>query len=336
MDPQARDIDPPADIDPLTRAAIRHGCDKWGTHFYTPVYHELFVSRRDQALRMLEIGVGGFQFAAMGGASLRMWADYFPRAAIVGIDIVEKRLDLDPRITVLQGSQDDAEFLRRVVADHGPFDIIIDDGSHVPQHVLASFDCLFPTLADGGVYVIEDVQTCFWPGRGGDPETGAETMFMARAILENLQHAEIRVVRPEQRFYNLATQIRSFRAFHNMFVIEKGDNTAPSSHAFRADDPHAARALAAMRAVLHEDPAPAGYMNLIQTLAAGGDMHGALRAQAEAEALWPDNSHIALTAYQLAHVTEDEDALQAGRARLRGLGFTEAELDELLRRLGED
>jgi hypothetical protein len=36
------------EIDPLTRLAIRHGTDKWGPHFYTPVYHELFAPLRDR------------------------------------------------------------------------------------------------------------------------------------------------------------------------------------------------------------------------------------------------------------------------------------------------
>ena len=323
-------------IDPLTRAAIRHGCDKWGTHFYTPVYHELFAARRDRPLRILEIGVGGFQSSNLGGASLRMWADYFPRAAIVGIDIVEKRLDIDPRVKILQGSQDDPEFLRRVVAEHGPFDIVIDDGSHVPKHVIASFDCLFPTLADGGLYVIEDVQTCFWPGRGGDPETGAETMFLARAVLENLHHAEIRVIQPQRKFFNLAYQIRSFRAFHNIFVIEKGDNTEPSSHGFHADNPHAAHAIAATEAVLRDDPTPAGYANFIQTLFACGDLERARLILQDAQASWPQDVPLAVTAFQLAFACQAEDAMQAARVRLLALGCTGAELDEMLRRMKED
>ena len=41
--------------------------------------------------------------------------------------------------------------------------VFIDDGSHVPAHVATSFYALFPRLADGGLYVIEDVQTAFWP-----------------------------------------------------------------------------------------------------------------------------------------------------------------------------
>jgi hypothetical protein len=293
------------EIDPLTRLAIRHGCDKWGVHFYTPVYHELFGHLRERPLRMLEIGVGGFEFPTIGGASLRMWADYFPRARIVGIDILEKRLDLDPRVTVLQGSQDDPEFLRLVSAAHGPFDIIVDDGSHMPKHVLASFDYLFPALADGGLYVIEDVQTCFWPGRGGSPVTGAETMHLARLVIESLHHAEIGLAQPDRVFPPMATQIRSFRVFHNIFVIEKGDNTEPSSHGFRTDNAQAQRAMASIADGVARNPTPEAVANQIDVLAAARDWDGAKQVAAEALRRWPGNARVILATSLLARDSAD-------------------------------
>jgi hypothetical protein len=41
------------------------------------------------------------------------------------------------------GSQADPEFLRRVVREFGPFDLIIDDGSHHSSHIIATFNHLF-------------------------------------------------------------------------------------------------------------------------------------------------------------------------------------------------
>src|SRR5689334_10506628 len=140
----AAPIPPVEETDPLTRLAIVHGTDKWGAHFYTPVYHRLFAHLRDRAVRLLEIGVGGVEFAKVGGASLAMWADYFPNGRILGIDLFPKEMTFGPRISVERGSQDDAAFLTRMSAEHGPFDIVIDDGSHYPAQVSASFDTLFP------------------------------------------------------------------------------------------------------------------------------------------------------------------------------------------------
>jgi hypothetical protein len=90
-------------IDPLTRLAIRHGTDKWGPHFYTPIYHELLAPLRDRPVKLLEIGVGGYGFRKIGGASLAMWADYFQWGTILGLDVAEKQLSLGPRVTILQG-----------------------------------------------------------------------------------------------------------------------------------------------------------------------------------------------------------------------------------------
>ena len=47
-----------------------------------------------------------------------------------------------------------------------PWDIIIDDGSHVPYHQVFSFFSLWKAVVPGGLYVIEDVETNYWkPGR---------------------------------------------------------------------------------------------------------------------------------------------------------------------------
>ncbi len=42
------------------------------------------------------------------------------------------------------------------------YDIIIDDGSHVPQHQIISLACLLPALNPGGLYIIEDLETSYW------------------------------------------------------------------------------------------------------------------------------------------------------------------------------
>ena len=42
------------------------------------------------------------------------------------------------------------------------YDIIIDDGSHIPGHQLTSLACLLPALNPGGLYVIEGLETSYW------------------------------------------------------------------------------------------------------------------------------------------------------------------------------
>ena len=57
------------------------------------------------------------------------------------------------------GSQDDSSFLSSIVREFGQFDVILDDGSHRPSHMNASFRHLFDQgLAAGGLYLAEDLQ----------------------------------------------------------------------------------------------------------------------------------------------------------------------------------
>jgi hypothetical protein len=134
---------------------------KW-THYFD-AYHAIFGLRRSQALRILEIGV--FQ-----GASLRLWRRYFhnPETVIVGIDIDPACARFDSsreNVHVRIGSQADAAFLATVTRDFGPFDIIIDDGSHQSSHMIASFNHLFAgALRDDGIYLVEDLHANYWEG----------------------------------------------------------------------------------------------------------------------------------------------------------------------------
>jgi tetratricopeptide (TPR) repeat protein len=205
--------------DPLTRLAIVHGTDKIGYHDYTPNYFRLFRHLQDQPVRLLEIGVGGYQDADRGGESLEVWRDFFPNGRIVGIDIQKKEMDLGPRVSILQGSQVDRDFLEALVRDHGPFDIIIDDGSHRNEHVVQSFDILFPLLVPGGLYVVEDVQTAFFPRFGGSLDLAAPNSVGYFAEMFT------RAALPDD--------VARMTRFHNMIALQKtgGDTeaTAPLS-----------------------------------------------------------------------------------------------------------
>lgn len=131
---------------------------KW--HHYFDIYTRHFEAYRDRPIKMLEIGV-------FRGGSLRMWKEYFHAdSTIVGIDIDKSCKDheiADRNVFVRIGSQADPEFLAAVNEEFGPFDIILDDGSHKTHHQNISFGALFrPALKDGGCYMVEDVHTNYW------------------------------------------------------------------------------------------------------------------------------------------------------------------------------
>ncbi len=154
----------------LTQLANRFGSDKGDTvlcaHTYTRVYESLLAPARDKPLRLLEIGLmhGHTQetmqgrLDEVGCPSLKMWAEYLPKAEIFGFDIVDFRPLSEPRMTVFQGDQSKPDDLARMASEAGgPFDIIIDDGSHASHHQQIALASLFEHLAPGGLYCIEDL-----------------------------------------------------------------------------------------------------------------------------------------------------------------------------------
>jgi tetratricopeptide (TPR) repeat protein len=135
----------------LDELGIRRVTDKSSLqHNYLINYERLFAPFRDAAITLLEIGV-------FNGASLKLWEDYFPRATIVGVDIQERcRQYAGGRRIVEIASQADSNEMMAVGLKYRPT-IVIDDGSHQADHILITFDALYPKLAEGGIYIVEDV-----------------------------------------------------------------------------------------------------------------------------------------------------------------------------------
>ena len=72
-------------------------------------------------------------------------------------------------IKIHQGSQSDENFIKSIIDKYGSFDVIIDDGSHISKDVKKTFKLLFPTLANNGLYIVEDIQTSYIHFFGGNP-----------------------------------------------------------------------------------------------------------------------------------------------------------------------
>lgn len=199
-------------------------------HFYTPHYMTHFRKFKYKRINLLEIGVGGDEDPYRGGNSLRMWKRYFPFGRIYSIDIYDKSALEESRVKIFQGNQVDREFLEKVVAEIGDIDIIIDDGSHMNEHVIESFKILFPKLKDGGIYVVEDTQTSYWPEYGGDSENLNNPKCMVpffKNLIDSLNHKEF--IRPgyEPTYYD--QHIVSMHFYHNLIFIYKGRNDEESN-----------------------------------------------------------------------------------------------------------
>lgn len=171
---------------------------------------------------MLEIGVGGYESSHLGGGSLLMWRAYFRSSRIVGIDIHDKRHFSQHRIDVRQCDQTDKEGLTRLSAEYGGFDIVIDDGSHLNEHVINTFEVLFPLLRPGGIYVVEDTQTAYWPSFGGGMKHPNSSMEYFKGLVDGLNHVEYPV--PDYRPTYFDQNIVEISFLHNLVFIRKGSN----------------------------------------------------------------------------------------------------------------
>ena len=129
------------------------------------LYFSYFKTQKE-SINILEIGV-------KKGGSLYAWKKYFGDQAnnIVGIDInpsCKKMQDSSQNIFIDIGDQGDSQFLHSVNEKYGPFDIIIDDGSHIQKHHQSSLSTLFPLMPENSLYCIEDLHTCYFEILGGD------------------------------------------------------------------------------------------------------------------------------------------------------------------------
>jgi demethylmacrocin O-methyltransferase len=214
----------------LNKLGIIYGTDKVGHHFYTQHYMTHFSHLKNKKIRLLEIGVGGAENPDIGGHSLRMWKRYFPYSSIYGIDIFDKSSLCENRIKIYQGSQVDEQFLDEITKEIGELDVIIDDGSHLSEHIIKSFKLLFPKLKKGGIYVVEDVQTSYWDHWGGDskninnPETA---MNFFKSLVDCLNYKEF--TNPEYNPTYYDKNIVSIHFYHDIIFIYKNDNDEPST-----------------------------------------------------------------------------------------------------------
>lgn len=206
---------------------------KW--HHYFDIYSKHFGPYRDRPIKMLEIGV-------YRGGSLRMWKDYFhPDSTIVGIDIDKTCKDheiADRNVFVRIGSQADPRFLAEVNEEFGPFDIILDDGSHKTHHQNISFGALFrPALKDGGCYMVEDVHTNYWLKHVDSEDTFIDLSKQMVDMLHepyldrketHFRHGHSEAVKQLQLSY-LAANLAGIAFYDSIVVFDKKKRYLPKS-----------------------------------------------------------------------------------------------------------
>ena len=191
---------------------------KW-LHYF-PIYERHLAPFRGRAVTMLEIGV-------LHGGSLQMWRHHLGRRSqIVGFDVEPRVAQLaEPGIDVLVGDQSDPDFLDALVARYGELDIVLDDGSHLPEHQIASITHLWPHLAEGGVYIVEDLHSNYWSSYGGG--RGQPGTFIAW-LHERLD--DLHAFHSEDPAFVVNEWTRTLNAIHlydSVAVLEKATREPP-------------------------------------------------------------------------------------------------------------
>ncbi|MBI4888915.1 MAG: class I SAM-dependent methyltransferase [Acidobacteria bacterium] len=143
-------------------------------------YLRLLFAFAEAPRRILEIGV-------KGGGSTALWKALFPSATVIGLDIKLRRwlASTSDGVRYIESDQTDTARLRQLAEEYGPFDLVIDDGSHRSEDQEITLRALVRHVRPGGVFVIEDTHAAggtFWGDfiaslgirfRGGDKPDGA-------------------------------------------------------------------------------------------------------------------------------------------------------------------
>ena len=145
-----------------------------------------------------------------------------PQAVLVGMDVdPSAEAACAGRFDVAVGDQSDPEFLTSVVERFGPFDVIIDDGGHTMAQQITSVECLFPTLNDGGVYLVEDTHTSYW-----EPFQDADQTFMewAKARLDDINGYHFST---DAELGVWTTSVTGIHVYDSVVVLDKGRHQPP-------------------------------------------------------------------------------------------------------------
>jgi hypothetical protein len=126
-----------------------YNTDKEYTHKYLDTYDDLFTPFQNRRIGIVEMGYGF-------GGSGQLWLDYFHKAKIRFIDIVDTYFpkEIPERLS----------FILKNIHNVTPedfkgfnIDIAIDDGEHGVKDQITFINLIYPLMRKGGLLIIEDV-----------------------------------------------------------------------------------------------------------------------------------------------------------------------------------
>ena len=181
----------------LEELFTKYGTDKgiWG---YTPAYEEHLWSKHKDIKNILEIGICGFRDIPNNvvGASLFAWRDYFPNAFIFGLDNDGRFIFHDQHRIITHRCDAYSPELDGFLGRYGHirFDFICDDAVHDPVPQMHLVRKLWPFLAPGGVYAIEEAR----PYKVPDNDLGTHLVLPLMREFRDMIATEYTTHKPER------------------------------------------------------------------------------------------------------------------------------------------
>lgn len=192
---------------------------KW--YHYFEIYERHFEKYVGTDCVILEIGISK-------GGSLQMWKDYFgKKAKIYAIDIdPDCKQYEDDQVTIFIGSQSDRDFLNRIIKKIPKLDILIDDGGHMMDQQIISFETLYSHVKNDGIYLCEDTHTSYWETYGGGLRKSGTFIEYTKKLVDQLNAWHIQ---EDHDFspVDISKTAHSIHYYDSIFVIEKKERTPP-------------------------------------------------------------------------------------------------------------
>jgi hypothetical protein len=205
----------------LTKLFIETDADKGPKYHGYDTMYEHWLADRTVAGReirsLLEIGL-------MRGQSAKVWCDYFKNAQIYMMDDFSQGDHLEELIEtdfiLIDGDSKISNTWDKLPLD---LDVIIDDGSHLPQDQIVTFLLGFNHLAPGGLYFIEDTYINFDPAFSSQDiiYTWLQSMIVAQTAtkLEPAPWGDFYKVR-DKLFWPIS-DIYAYHLYRSVILFEK-------------------------------------------------------------------------------------------------------------------
>lgn len=192
---------------------------KWAHYFN--IYEREFTRFRDRPISFIEIGV-------YRGGSIPMWKQFFADDSTLTFIDIDPACIIhgEPGTNIEIGNQADPAFLAQIIEKYGPFDLILDDGSHMSADQTASFEAFWPHMNEGGLYMVEDCHTSYWPGFGGGYRNEASFIEYSKRLIDKMNswYTDQDAMFP---FDPIAKELDSVRFYDSIVAMEKRTKAEP-------------------------------------------------------------------------------------------------------------